>query len=103
MGYNDTWNSRQLATYLSKCRLNNVWGDGWHGVGNLKATYVDYSYDRIKVVAVVEITDEDEASNSQISGAISEFVNDMIDEYGIRYPEALRETPPRIELVIKKK
>ena len=103
MGYNDTWNSRQLATYLSRCRLDDVWGDGWYGVGKLKATYVDYSYNRIKVIAEIEITDDEEASNSQISGTISEFINDMIDEYGISHSDALRETPPRIDLVIKKR
>ena len=102
MAYNDIWNSRQLASYLSKCRLDKVWGDGWYGIGKLKAAYVDYSVDRIKVTAEVVITDEFEASNSEISSAISEFVNDMIEEYGVIHSKELRETPPRIELVIKK-
>jgi len=102
MGYNDTWNSRQLASYLSRCGIEDVFGDGWCGVGRLKATYVDYSYDHIEVVAKVEITDPDRAYNSEISAYISRFVNSMIDEYGKKYTKALLETPPKIDLIIKK-
>ena len=59
------------------------------------------SYYKIKVVVNIMITNS-RADNSEISKNVSYFVNNLVKKFGDRYPKIISETPPKIELVIKK-
>ena len=101
MGYHDVYNSRKIADFLNGIDAGDVCGYHWHCVGKLRASYIDFSGDRIKVTVHVEVTGE-RVDNSEVSSYISHFVNKQLQRCKLHHPQAMSETPPRIELVIAK-
>ena len=101
MSDRDSYNTTETVKFLNGQSVDNLNGYGWYAFGKIHASYILMSYYRIKVVIDIMVTSS-RADNDEISKNVSYFVNNLVKNLGERRPKIINETPPRIELVIKK-
>ena len=103
MGIYDIPNANKIAEYLNRRELDGVYGRGWRAVGRVEAYRQSVSSDRVRVIVQVETTESFVTQNDEIQAKVSYYINKLMTAFANRYPEVIAQSPPKIDLVIKKK
>ena len=103
MGIYDIQNAGKIAGYLNRADLEGVHGRGWQAVGKVEAYRQSVSSDRVRVMVNVKTTETFLTQNDEIQTKVSYYINKLMTDFARRYPEVIAQSPPKIDLVIKKK
>ena len=90
-----------VTNHLNGRDFTQVRGKGWRGVGKVRAKYVDFSRDRIRVTVEIEVYTSS-INKEELSGRISRFINHWIEGYFCDHPTERMNAHPSVELTIKK-